>query len=258
MCIIPLSLRLMDENWFCIFMKNNIVDIIIYINQQMNITIIDDEVILAKNISKKLEKHGFSVEIFNNCTDFYQFQNAQSDLYIVDIWLTDGTGFEIIQWLRNTKQSSAYIIITSAFWDLEKKLYGLDLWADDYMTKPCNPEELLARIKANLRRKPQKQVYTTWIYTYKNIVFNEDKNILTLAGQIINVTKKERLLVKIFLWSPNCLIQKSTIVSKVWQSEDELSVSDNTINVTISNLRKKLWSEFKLKTKINEGYILEL
>jgi len=57
---------------------------------------------------------------------------------------------------------------------------------------------------------------------------------------IVNLTKKERLLVKIFLSQQNCLIEKSTIVSKVWQSDDELSVSDNTINVTISNLRKKL------------------
>lgn len=224
----------------------------------MNITLIDDEKILAKNISKKLEKQWYSVNVYYNCTDFYNSYQKSNDLYIVDIWLPDGSWFEIIQWLRNTKQSTAYIIITSAFWDLDKKLYGLDLWADDYMTKPCNPEELLARIKANLRRKPQKQVYATWIYKYKNIVFNEDSNILTLWGQIVNITKKERLLVKIFLASPNSLIQKSTIVSKVWQSDDELSVSDNTINVTISNLRKKLWSEFKLKTKINEGYILEL
>lgn len=224
----------------------------------MNITLIDDEKILAKNISKKLEKQWYSVNVYYNCTDFYNSYQKSNDLYIVDIWLPDGSWFEIIQWLRNTKQSTAYIIITSAFWDLDKKLYGLDLWADDYMTKPCNPEELLARIKANLRRKSQKQVYATWIYKYKNIVFNEDSNILTLWGQIVNITKKERLLVKIFIASPNSLIQKSTIVSKVWQSDDELSVSDNTINVTISNLRKKLWSEFKLKTKINEGYILEL
>ena len=126
------------------------------------------------------------------------------------------------------------------------------------MTKPCNPDELLARIKANLRRKSNTQVYVSWILTYKNIVFDEDKNILTLSDEIINLTKKERLLVKIFLSQQNCLIEKSTIVSKVWQSDDELSVSDNTINVTISNLRKKLWSEFKLKTKINEGYILEI
>ena len=250
---------MLNTNIFVFLTEINIVSIIIPLyEKKMNITIIDDEIILAKNISKKLEKNGYAVNTFHNCTDFYQAQYDSSDLYIVDIWLGDWSGFEIIQWLRKNKQSTAYIIITSAFWDLDKKLYGLDIWADDYMTKPCNPDELLARIKANLRRKSNTQVYVSWILTYKNIVFDEDKNILTLSDEIINLTKKERLLVKIFLSQQNCLIEKSTIVSKVWQSDDELSVSDNTINVTISNLRKKLWSEFKLKTKINEGYILEI
>jgi len=246
------------KKYFVFSLFYYIVHIIKYIYQLMNITIIDDEVILANNISRKLEKNNFQVKVFHNCKDFYNADYSSQDLYIIDIGLWDWTGFEIIQRLRKKKESKAYIIITSSFWDLEKKIYWLDIGADDYMTKPCNPDELVARIKANLRRKNVDEVYEDNIYTYKNIEYNVDKNLLLQWDVVINLTKKERLLVKMFLSAQNCLITKWDVIEKVWQIDDELSVSDNTINVTISNLRKKLWSEFKLKTKVNEGYILEI
>lgn len=224
----------------------------------MNITLIDDERILAKNISKKLEKHWYSVNVFYNCRDFYNSQFRSSDLYIIDIGLPDGSGFDIIKWLRETKKTQSHIIITSAFWDIEKKVYGLELWADDYMTKPCNPEELIARIKANLRRETLTLHWGWNSYKYSDIQYDLDKNVITKNNHVVDVTKKERLLLKLFLWNPNTLIEKNELIEQVWSSSEEAIVSDNTINVTISKLRKKLWQDFKLKTKINEGYILEI
>ena len=224
----------------------------------MNITIIDDEKILAQNISKKLEKQGFCVNVFYNCTDFYNAYQESNDLYIVDIWLPDGSGFEIIKWLRQVKKTEAYIIITSAFWDIEKKVYGLDAWADDYMTKPCNPEELIARIKANLRRDKISLHNQENKYKYKDIEYDLDKNVVTKNNQRIDVTKKERLILRLLMATPGKLIDKNELISQVWSTSEDLWVSDNTINVTLSKLRKKLWKDFKLKTKINEWYILEI
>lgn len=223
----------------------------------MNISIIDDEKILADKTRKKLEKHGYCVNVFHSCNEFYWGYMLDSDLYIIDLGLWDGTGFDIIKWLRKEKKSTSPIIITSAYADSEKKIYGLDVWADDYMTKPCVPEELLARVKAQLRRN-NNSIEDSELLTYENIVFDTQNHIVKVGAKVVQLTKKEIQLVHFFLTHPGRLIPKNKIIYSVWHSSDFTSVSDNTINVTISKIRKKLGRKFKLKTKVNEGYILEI
>jgi DNA-binding response OmpR family regulator len=223
----------------------------------MNISIIDDEKILADKTKKKLEKHWYSVNVFHSCRDFYQWYMLDSDLYIIDLGLWDGTGFDIIKWLRKDKKSTSPIIITSAYADSEKKIYWLDVWADDYMTKPCVPEELLARVKAQLRRN-NNSVDNWELLTYENIIFDTQNHIVKVGVKVVQLTKKEIQLVHFFLTHPGRLIPKNKIIYSVWNSSDFSSVSDNTINVTISKIRKKLGKRFKLKTKVNEWYILEI
>ena len=179
-----------------------------------------------------------------------------SDLYIIDLWLWDGSGFDIIKWLRNDKKSTSPIIITSAYADCEKKIYGLDVWADDYMTKPFVPEELLARVKAQIRRN-NNIIEKSNILTYENITFDKENHIVKVGAKVIQFTKKELQLLHFFLTHIWKLIPKNKIIYSVWNSSDFSSVSDNTINVTISKIRKKLGKRFKLRTKVNEGYILE-
>lgn len=223
----------------------------------MNISIIDDERVLADKTRKKLEKHWYSVNIFHSCKDFYEGFMLESDLYIIDLWLWDGTWFDIIKWLRNDKKSTSPIIITSAYADSEKKIYWLDIWADDYMTKPCLPEELLARVKAQLRRN-NNSIDNSKLLTYENIVFDTENQIIKVGAKVVQLTKKEIQLVNFFLTHTGRLIPKNKIIYSVWNSSDFSSVSDNTINVTISKIRKKLGKRFKLRTKVNEGYILEV
>jgi len=222
----------------------------------MNISIIDDEKILADKTCKKLEKHWYSVNVFHSCDDFFNKYIWDSDLYIIDLWLWDGSWFDIIKWLRKEQKSISPIIITSAYADCEKKIYGLDVWADDYMTKPFIPEELLARVKAQLRRN-NGWMNNTKVLTYKNITFETENLIVKVGTKIIPLTSKEIQLIYFFLTHVWKLIPKNKIIYSVWNSSDFSSVSDNTINVTVSKIRKKLGKRFKLKTKVNEGYILE-
>lgn len=224
----------------------------------MNISIIDDEKILANKTSKKLEKYWYSVNVYHSCHDFFQSSFMESDLYIIDLGLWDGSWFDIIKWLRGKKKSKAPIIITSSYADSENKIYGLDIWADDYMTKPFIPEELLARIKAQLRRKNNLINKDSNTIIYKNITFEKNSGIITVWWIEIAVTKKERQLIHLFLSHVGQLIPKNKIIFSIWDSSDFESVSDNTINVTISKIRKKLWENFKLKTRVNSGYILEI
>jgi len=117
----------------------------------MHISIIDDEKLLTHKISKKLEGSGYATSSFYGYEDFMRHGDIRSQLYIVDISLRDGSGFDIIKWLRNGK-SRAPIIIISGYGDTSRITYGLDLGADDYLVKPVQPDELVARIRAILRR----------------------------------------------------------------------------------------------------------
>lgn len=224
----------------------------------MNISIIDDERILADKTSKKLQKHWYSVNVYHSCRDFFNAYFVESDLYIIDLGLWDGSGFDIIKWLRSEKESKAPIIITSAYADSEKKIYGLDIWADDYMTKPFFPDELLARVKAQLRRNSEQMTSKDENLTYENIVFETNSGIVKVSWKEVRLTKKETQLIHLFLSHAWKLIPKNKIIFSVWDSTDFTSVSDNTINVTVSKIRKKIGKKFKLKTRVNEGYILEI
>lgn len=221
----------------------------------MNISIIDDEKVLTNNISKKLQKNGYSVSAFYSYKDFMHNGDEFSHLYIVDLSLGDGSGFDIISWLRKEKWSSAPIIITSGYGDTENKIYGLDLWADDYLAKPFIPEELLARIRALLRR-PLTFISDN-IVSYKDISVNRETKLVMLRKKEIHLTRKETLLVELFIVNQGKLLDKDKIIKTIWWGNSAIDVKDNTINVTISKVRKKLGGKFKLKTIINKGYILE-
>ena len=221
----------------------------------MKITIIEDEKILASRIWKKLHRNWYWVSIYNTTNDFRNHHEFNSDLYIIDIWLPDWSGFDLIKWIRNEKKSTIPIIITSWFNDIDNKVYGLDIWADDYLPKPFSAEELLARIRAIIRR--QLWSTNTSIIEYKNLNFDLNTKKLTKSNKIIELTKKESSFIEYFLYNKWKLINKTELINSVWWEHEVLSVSDNTINVTVSKVRKKLWETFKLQTRINEWYILE-
>lgn len=221
----------------------------------MNISIIEDEKILASRMAKKLEKNLYNTKVYNSIWEFNQnWHLFLTDLYIVDLWLWDWSWFDVIKWLRE-KSSNSPIIIISWYNDSEKKVYWLDIWADDYISKPFSPEELLARIR-NLIKRTYNLSYNNTII-YKNIKFDLLWKMVYMWDSLIDLTRKEKQIIELFLLNIWKIITKTRLINYVWWDYDEFNVSDNTINSTISKVRRKLWDEFKLKTKINEWYILE-
>lgn len=221
----------------------------------MKVTIIEDDVKLAENIAKKIQKFWYAVSVYNDKESFKSWIKQDSDLYIIDINLKSGNEwFEIIKWLREEKESKKPVLIMSGYNDTDKKVHGLDIWADDYITKPVDPDELLARIRALLRREKEDRSalikYKTYIFDTKNKYFVEwiDKNK--------HFTKKEIRLIEFFILNKWKRISKNELITAVWGDYDGLWVTDNTINVTIHNLRKKLWDDFNLDTMVWEWYIL--
>lgn len=221
----------------------------------MLISIIEDENLLATNIAKKLEKNSHSVNIFNNISDFKNSKNIIFDLYIIDISLPDWNWFNVIKWLRETKKITNPIIITSWYNDTDKKVYWLNIWADDYIAKPFSPEELIARINAVLRRTKKASVNT--IIKHNDIKYDLKEKILTKGKNIIELNKKEIEILELFLENKWKLITKTKVINLIWWDYESRYVTDNTINVTISRLRKKLWTSFNLVTLVRKWYKLE-
>ncbi len=221
----------------------------------MYITIIEDKKVLSNNISKKLLRNWFNTRIMNSFTEFMNADFIDSDLYIIDISLRDWSWFDIITFLREVKKSNSPIIIISWCSDTEKKIYWLDIWADDYLVKPFNIEELIARIRALLRRSYKVQQSSKAIY--KDLIYDIKNRVIRKKWETITLTPRELQLAEYLLFNIWKLITKSQLISSVWWEYDLSKVSDNNINVTISNLRKKLWNDFNFKTIINKWYLLE-
>ena len=222
----------------------------------MRITIIDDEKILASKIWKKLQNNWYSINLFHGYQDFMQNGDANSALYIIDISLQDGSGFDIVQWLRKSQNPHVPVIIISGYWDSHKIIYWLDIWADDYLTKPFVPEELLARVKAVLRR-PATETIAKKTIKYKKITYCTETKMAQVGTNSIYFTKNEARILEYFLMNQGHVISRAKLIGEVWWWDGFFEVTDNTINVTLSKIRKKLWENFALKAVYNQGYILE-
>lgn len=220
----------------------------------MKVCIIEDEKLLADWIAKKLTKDGYNVDVYYNASDFMNSFSQASDLYVLDIGLPDSSWYEIIDFLREWKKVNSPIIISSWYSDIENKIHWLNIWADDYIVKPFLPEELVARIKALIRRSYSWE--TTNILKYKNYTFDTTNKIIRKWKEQVKLSKKEMDIVEYFMFNKLKLIKKATLISSVWWEHDWLWVSDNTINVTISRVRKKLWDNFNLVTIVWEWYML--
>ncbi len=221
----------------------------------MHISIVDDEKILVERIMKKLIHHGYAVSGYFGYEDFMKHSTHQSQLYIIDISLRDGTGFDIVEHLRIRLKSKAPILIVSGYSDSDKIIYGLNLGADDFLVKPIIPEVLIARIQAVLRRPVQYLESQT--VRYQGIVFDRISKKTLLDKEVVSLNTKERLILETFLIHKGKMISRERLVSEVWGSDRLIDISDSTINATLSNLKKKLKGKFLPKTLYNVGYVLE-
>jgi len=180
----------------------------------MHISIIDDEKLLVSKIIKKLESNGYVASAYYGYEDFMRNGNAESQLYIVDVSLGDGSGFDIIKWLRKNNQSQVPIIMVSGYGDSENIIYGLDIGADDYIIKPLIPEELIARIKAMFRR-PNNFVESKEIQC-GDIIFDQLTKKARIGEHEVYLTKTESLLFETFLMNRGSIISREKMITQAW------------------------------------------
>lgn len=223
----------------------------------MKVFIIEDEYRIANSIKKGLEQEGFVAYTCQNGSDGYEMALAEKfDVIILDIMLPEIDGIEICTRLRKNKINTPIIMLTAKS-DVDDKIKGLNAGADDYLAKPFAFEELLARIRALIRR-PSHAI--EWELKCADLILNPETYKVFRNGKEIYLTKREFSLLEYMIRNQNKILTKEQIVNNVWDYDSE--ILPNTIEQYIRYLRTKVDKDFpKLQPLIHTvrgfGYTLK-
>lgn len=222
----------------------------------MRLLLVEDEVRLSQALVEILQKNRYGVDAVYTGTEGLKY--AQSGIYdaiILDVMIPEIDGWTILKKIRNEKNNVPILMLTAKD-EMEDKIYGLDLGADDYMTKPFNTDELLARIRALTRRRGEVKENCL---EFGDLIFNKDNcEISKKNGESIKLSLKEFQILDLLFDNPRQIIDKERIISKIWGGDSDAEF--NNVEVYISFLRKKM-ETLKINTKIRTargiGYSLE-
>lgn len=217
----------------------------------MKILLVEDEPKINQFIRKGLEQQGYIVDSTTDGSSALDMVSVTSyDLVILDLMLPGQNGFDV---LKNMKQFGikSPVIIVSALSNSEHVIKGLDLGAVDYIRKPFDFGEFLARVRAITRKNDCKQFVDL---TIGSVTLNLVSRKVFVGHTEINLTKREFTLLEFLMTNCNRTLSKNEITEKVW--EVNFDVGSNVIEVHISTLRKKVGEDF-IKTKVGIGYYIE-
>lgn len=214
------------------------------------IVVIDDEPGIVDFVQLGLRHEGFNVTSAGDAAGGRLLvRQVRPDLVIMDVGLPDGDGFDLLSQVR--AESSVPVIMLTARGDVDDRVRGLEMGADDYIAKPFHMEELLARVHAQLRRtqgllepEPSLRFADLRLDTRTREVFR--------AGRAISLTAREFELLDLFLRHPNQVLAKDTILDRLWG----YAFDDNLVEVYVSYLRRKLGEPPLIQTLRGAGYAL--
>jgi len=197
------------------------------------ILIIEDDKDINEMLTKLLTNNNYNVLNAYSGTEGVLVHNDNIDLILLDLMLPGKNGEEIIRELKN--KNNVPVIVMSAIQDIDKKVDLFDLGANDYITKPFHNDELLARIKVQLRDKNNT---ISNVLKFKDVELNKVNFTVNCNNKEVAFTKKEFELLKLLMENENQTLTKSMIFDSIWN--DENSADDNTLNVHISKIKNKL------------------
>ncbi len=221
----------------------------------MNVLIIEDEIRLAEAIGELLKKEKHHVDIVNDGQEGYEFATGFSyDAIILDAMLPKMNGFEVLKKIRAEKLQTPILMLT-ALSQTDDVIKGLDFGADDYMTKPFETKELLARLRSITRRKGEVILNEL---NFGDLVLDLDSNQIKSGVKSIQLGYKEFEIMRMLMTHPQMISTKEDIIVKVWGIDSD--AADNNVEVYISFLRKKLQflkSSVAIQTIRKVGYKLD-
>ncbi len=222
----------------------------------MRILLVEDERGLSKALTAILKHNQYSVDaVYDGQAAIESFDEDLYDLVLLDVMLPKKDGLTVLKEIRKKSNRVAVILLTAKS-QMDDKITGLDGGADDYITKPFETRELLARIRAAVRRTGEQ---TENILTFGNLTLNRTSYEISVNGNAMRLGHKEYQMLEMMMLSPNAVISAERFMEKIWgyDSETEMSV----VWVYLSNLRKK-FTELKANVKIRAnrsiGYSLEV
>ncbi len=228
----------------------------------MWLLIVEDEVHLATSLKRGLEEEGYTVDVAYDGEEGYALGLIHEyDLMIVDWRLPRKDGQAVIRQLREAGRTLPILMLT-ALGGIDHRVAGLDAGADDYLTKPFSFEELLARLRALVRRARQAGPAPPWLQQGL-LEIDTARRRVSVQGALLDVRPKEYALLEVFMRHPGQVLSRTVLAERVWGSA--FHVSDNVIDVSISRLRQKLADALKphaaedalrIKTIRGVGYCL--
>lgn len=222
----------------------------------MRILVVEDQEHVARVLAKGLREESFAVDIASDGRQaLYMAETSTYDLILLDVLLPELDGFEVCRTLRANQVTTPILMLTASD-SIAAKVDGLNLGADDYVTKPFDFNELLARVRALLRRGP---VYRKPRLAVADLELDTNTHEAARGGRRIALTAKEYALLEHFMRNPNRVVSRADISEHVWdESYDPFS---NIVDIYISRLRRKVDDTFApklLHTRRGAGYFFGL
>ncbi len=198
------------------------------------IFLVEDDREIAKNLTRLLETEGFSVRHAPTQAEAVQLLGQETfDLALVDISLPDGNGFTVCTQIKQAQNIPVLFLTASG--DEASVVTGLNMGADDYITKPFRPRELLARIGAALRKAGQVPA----VFTIQNLTVDMVNGLVKKEGRELFLSPLEYRLLLLFINNPKTILTRDRLLDELWDAAGEF-VNDNTLTVYIKRLREKI------------------
>lgn len=220
----------------------------------MNVLVIEDEVNIAKPLVRMLEKNNITAQSVNDgLSGYLQARRGTYDVLVLDIMLPEMDGLTVLKKLREEEVFTPILLLTAKD-STEDKVRGLELGADDYLTKPFAMDEFIARVKALGRR--QHAVFTSRILGAGDILLDTSTATLTVGGRSEVLPSREARMLEILLKNKGAIVSKEYLLDRVMGTESD--ATENMVEIYMHYLRKKLSDSscVRIVTRRNLGYIL--
>lgn len=215
----------------------------------IKILVVEDEKPISDLIKLNLRKEGFEcTQVYDGLDAIDLIDKEHFDLVLLDIMLPGADGFEVMEYIKPLQIPVIFITAKSA---LDDRLHGLTSGAEDYMIKPFEPSELIARVNIVLRRFDKGEK----ILTFGDLVVNTESREVTNSGEEVRLTPKEYELLVLLIRNKNITLYRDRIYEEVWGGETDFET--RTVDIHIQRLRKKAGLKDSLQTVYNLGYKLK-
>lgn len=222
-------------------------------NEKRKILAVDDEEPILEILSFNLEGEGYAVDTCLSAEEAMRKNLHTYDLFVLDVMMGHMSGFRLAEKIRKENGLSTPIIFLTARDTENDRITGFNLGADDYLTKPFSVRELMARVKAILRRTaPLRMTMETAAGSF---LLDTENNLILSEGKTLDLTRKEYDILSLLIRNEGKIFPRNEILARVWG--DDVIVTDRTVDVTIARIRKKLGERGNMiRNKSGYGYYL--